>query len=79
MGERLLCKQEVTGSNPVRYTIPHRSANSAMNEDGLEWAQVHVKKSVEGDLIGHRAFIYVMTPLDDESASFWGLDKVVAS
>lgn len=44
-------------------------------QDGIRLTQAHVKKG----LIGTGNFMYVMTHLDDGSASFLGFEKVVAS
>ena len=48
-------------------------------EDGPKLTQAHVKKSFEGDLIGTGNLMYVMTHLDDGSASFLGFEKVMGS
>ena len=48
-------------------------------EDGLKLTQAHVRKSFGGDLVGTGNLMYVMTYLDEGSASFLGFEKVVGS
>ena len=48
-------------------------------EDGPKLTQAHVRKSFEGDLVGTGNLMYVMTYLDEGSASFSGFEKVVGS